>query len=128
MGPLEVLRDSAAQRRLLPWPRAVVGVAALAGGGELLFLVPQQVKASVVAPMALACTFLFAVATTDVAAGVIRTGPSAWAASMLVGSTVVYTVISVLNATAMTMGERAEEIRLLRTVGTKLMRTWCPCQ
>ncbi|MBB6345151.1 FtsX-like permease family protein [Nonomuraea muscovyensis] len=192
VGPLEVLRESAAQRRLLPWSRAVVGVAALAGGGVLLFLVPQQVKASVAAPtalgatmalcvgasalgpvvlrgmgwllgavvawldpgagmlarsslvtqprramaaaspvmltVALACTFLFSVATTDVAAGVIRTGPSAWVAPLLVGSTVVYTVISVLNATAMTMGERAEEIRLLRTVGTtprQLARAVC---
>ncbi|WP_425465359.1 FtsX-like permease family protein [Nonomuraea mesophila] len=62
---------------------------------------------------------LFAAATSDAAAGVVRTGPSAWAAPMLVGSAVVYTVISVLNATAMTMTERAEEIRLLRTLGTK---------
>ncbi|MEU7458692.1 FtsX-like permease family protein [Streptosporangium roseum] len=47
---------------------------------------------------------------------------------LLVGSTVVYTVVSVLNATAMTMGERAEEIRLLRTVGAtprQLARAAC---
>ncbi|MER7362918.1 FtsX-like permease family protein [Nonomuraea wenchangensis] len=182
VGPLEVLRDSAAQRRLLPWPRAAAGGAALAGGGVLLWLVPQLtpkdaapaalgatmalcVGASALGPVAvrgmgwllgalaarldpgagmlarsslitqprramsaaspvmltvaLACTFLFAVATTDAAAGVTRTGPSVWAAPMLVGSAVAYTVISVLNATAMTMAERAGEIRLLRTVGTK---------
>jgi putative ABC transport system permease protein len=32
---------------------------------------------------------------------------------------VAYTVISVLNAMAMSMAERTEEIRLLRSVGTK---------
>ncbi|WP_157570809.1 ABC transporter permease [Microtetraspora malaysiensis] len=182
VGPLEVLRDSAVQRRLLPWPRAVAGGAALAGGAVLLWLVPQVklksaaptalgatmvlcVGASALGPVAvrgmgwllgavaarldpgagmlarsslvaqprramsaaspvmltvaLACTFLFAVETTDAAAGVTRTGPSVWVAPMLVGSAVVYTVISVLNSTAMTMAERAGEIRLLRTVGTK---------
>ncbi|MEV0195068.1 ABC transporter permease [Nonomuraea sp. NPDC050691] len=182
VGPLEVLRESAAQRRLLPWPRAVAGVAALSGGAVLLSLVPQLtpadavpaglgatmalcVGASALGPVALrvlggllgaaaarldpgagmlarsslvtqprramsaaspvmltvalACTFLFAVATSDAAEGVTRTGPAAWAAPVLVGSAVVYTVISVLNATAMTMNERTEEIRLLRTVGTK---------
>ncbi|MEV0352017.1 FtsX-like permease family protein [Nonomuraea sp. NPDC050680] len=182
VGPLEVLRDSAAQRRLLPWTRAVTGAAALAGGTVLLWLVPQVkpkdaaptalgatmvlcVAASALGPVALrgmgwllgavaarldpgagmlarsslvtqprramsaaspvmltvalACTFLFAVATTDAAAGVTRTGPAVWVAPMLVGSAVVYTVISVLNATAMTMAERTGEIRLLRTVGTK---------
>ncbi|GAA3472522.1 hypothetical protein GCM10018965_070750 [Nonomuraea roseola] len=182
VGPLEVLRESAAQRRLLPWSRAIIGAVALAGGVVLLSLVPH-VKASAAVPtglgatmalcvgtsalgpvvlrgmgwllgaavawldpgagmlarsslvtqprramaaaspvmltVALACTFLFAVATADAAAGVTRTGPSAWAAPLLVGSGVVYTVISVLNATAMTMTERTEEIRLLRTVGTK---------
>ncbi|MFI6484281.1 FtsX-like permease family protein [Nonomuraea sp. NPDC050663] len=182
VGPLEVLRESAAQRRILPWPRAVAGVMALAGGGGLLFLVPQ-VKATAAVPaglgaamvlcvgasalgpvvlrgagwlvglvvarfdpgagmlagsslvtqprramaaaspvmltIALACTFLFAVSTGDAADGVVRTGPSAWAAPILVGSAVVYTVISVLNATAMTMAERGEEIRLLRTLGVK---------
>ncbi|MEV0823582.1 ABC transporter permease [Nonomuraea rubra] len=180
-GPLEVLRDSAAQERLLPWPRAVAGVVALAGGGVLVFLVPRLepadavpaglgatmvlcVAASALGPVvlrgigrllgavvagldpgagmlagaslvaqprramsaaspvmltvALACTFLFAVTTSDVAAGVTRTGASAWAAPTLVGSAVIYTVISVLNATAMTMTERAGELRLLRTVGT----------
>lgn len=40
VGPLEVLRDSAVQRRLLPWPRAVAGVVALAGGGVLVSLAP----------------------------------------------------------------------------------------
>ncbi|MBN6051116.1 FtsX-like permease family protein, partial [Nonomuraea sp. RK-328] len=191
VGPLEVLRESAAQRRLLPWPRAVVGVVALAGGAVLLPLVPQVkltaavptalgatmalcVGASALGPVALrgmgwllgavaarldpgagmlarsslvtqprramsaaspvmltvalAGTFLFAVATSDAAAGVTRSGPSAWAAPVLVGSAVVYTVISVLNATAMTMNERTEEIRLLRTVGTKpwqLVRMVC---
>ncbi|WP_188196736.1 ABC transporter permease [Nonomuraea sp. SYSU D8015] len=182
VGPLEVLRENAAQRRLLPWPRAVIGVLALAAGVVLLWLVPQVkpadaaptalgatmvlcVGASALGPVALrgmgrllgavvarldpgagmlarsslvaqprramsaaspvmltvalACTFLFAVATTDAAAGVIRTGPSAWVAPTLVGSAVLYTVLSVLNATAMTMAERADEIRLLRTVGTK---------
>ncbi|WP_345573053.1 FtsX-like permease family protein [Nonomuraea rosea] len=69
--------------------------------------------------VALACTFLFAVTTTDAAAGVTRTGPAVWAALMLVGPALVYTVISVLNATAMTMAERTAEIRLLRTVGAK---------
>ncbi|MEV1001733.1 ABC transporter permease [Nonomuraea sp. NPDC050202] len=181
VGPLEVLRDSAAQRRLLPWPRAVAGVVALGGGGALVFLVPRVepvaavptglgatmalcVGASALGPVvlrgigwllgavvagldpgagmlaraslvaqprramsaaspvmltvALACTFLFAVTTSDVAAGVTRTGASVWAAPTLVGSAVIYTVISVLNATAMTMTERAEELRLLRTVGT----------
>ncbi|MFD9947973.1 FtsX-like permease family protein [Nonomuraea sp. NPDC059023] len=182
VGPLEVLRESAAQRRLLAWPRAAFGGVALAGGIVLLYLVPQ-VKASAAVPaglaatmalcvgasalgpvalralgwlfgavvvrldpgagmlarsslvtqprramaaaspvmltIALACTFLFAVATTDAAADVTRTGPAAWAAPVLVGSAVAYTVISVLNATAMTMAERTEEIRLLRTVGTK---------
>ncbi|GAA0940779.1 hypothetical protein GCM10009560_52310 [Nonomuraea longicatena] len=180
VGPLEVLRESAAQRRLLSWPRAVSGAVALGGGIALLFLVPQVkavaavptglgatmalcVGASALGPVALrgmgrllgavavrldpgagmlagsslvaqprramaaaspamltvalACTFLFAVATGDAAAGVTRTGPSAWAAPMLVGSAVAYTVISVLNATAMTMTERTEEIRLLRTLG-----------
>ncbi|WP_433508544.1 FtsX-like permease family protein [Nonomuraea sp. CA-143628] len=191
VGPLEVLRDSAAQRRLLPWARAVTGAAALAGGTVLLWLVPQVrpkdaaptalgatmvlcVAASALGPVALrgmgwllgavaarldpgagmlarsslvaqprramsaaspvmltvalACTFLFAVATSDAAAGVTRTGASAWAAPMLVGSAVVYTVISVLNATAMSMAERTEEIRLLRSVGTKprqLVRAVC---
>ncbi|MGI5491371.1 FtsX-like permease family protein [Microtetraspora malaysiensis] len=182
VGPLEVLRDSAVQRLLLPWPRAVVGGVALAGGAVLLWLVPQLtpknaaptalgttmalcVGASALGPVAvrgmgwllgavaarldpgagmlarsslvaqprramsaaspvmltiaLACTFLFAVETTDAAAGVTRTGPAVWVAPMLVGSAVAYTVISVLNATAMTMAERAGEIRLLRTVGTK---------
>lgn len=69
--------------------------------------------------VALACTFLFAVSTTDAAAGVTRTGPAAWAAPVLVESAVAYTVISVLNATAMSMAERAEEIRLLRSLGTQ---------
>ncbi|MGR6914412.1 FtsX-like permease family protein [[Actinomadura] parvosata] len=182
MGPLEVLRESAAQRRPLPWPRAVIGVLMLCGGSALAYLVPQvkpvaafptglgaamalSVGASALGPLALAgigwllgavlarldpgagmlaraslitqprramsaaspvmltvalaCTFLFAVATSDAAAGVVRTGASAWAAPMLVGSGVVYSVIAVLNATAMTMTERAEEIRLLRMVGTK---------
>ncbi|MER6950361.1 FtsX-like permease family protein [Nonomuraea sp. NPDC000554] len=182
VGPLEVLRDSAAQQRLMPWPRAALGVVALAGGGVLVWLVPQVkptaavptglgatmalcVGASALGPLvvrgvgwvlaapvawldpaagmlarsalvtqprramsaaspvmltvALACTFLFAVSTSDAAAGVTRTGPSAWAAPMLVGSAVAYTVISVLNATAMSMAERAEEIRLLRSVGTQ---------
>ncbi|GII81510.1 hypothetical protein Sru01_64920 [Sphaerisporangium rufum] len=189
--PLEVLRESAAQRRLLPWPRAVVGAIALAGGIVLLWLVPQvkpvaavpaglgatmalcvgasalgpvalrvmggalgalvawidpgagmPVRASLVTQprramsaaspvmltVALACTFLFAVATGDAATGITRTGPSAWAAPMMVGSAVIYTVISVLNATAMTMAERTEEIRLLRTVGTgprQLVRAVC---
>ncbi|MEV4577131.1 FtsX-like permease family protein [Nonomuraea jabiensis] len=191
VGPLEVLRDSAAQRRLLPWSRAVVGTVALAGGAVLLWLVPQVpmkdavpvalgatmalcVGASALGPVvvrgmgwllgaavarldpgagmlaraslvaqprramsaaspvmltvALACTFLFAVTTSDAVAGVTRTGPSAWAAPMLVGSAVAYTVISVLNATAMTMAERTEELRLLRTVGTgprQLARAVC---
>ncbi|MEV4160316.1 ABC transporter permease [Nonomuraea dietziae] len=182
VGPLEVLRDSAAQQRLLPWSRAVIGAAALACGIVLLWLVPQVkpkdaaptalgatmvlcVAASALGPVAvrglgwllgavaarldpgagmlarsslvaqprramsaaspvmltvaLACTFLFAVATTNAAAGVTRTGPLVWVAPMLVGPAVAYTVISVLNATAMTMAERTEEIRLLRTVGTK---------
>lgn len=181
-GPLEVLRESAAQQRLMPWPRAVVGVTALAGGIVLLTLVPQVkavaavptglgatmalcVGASALGPIllrgmgwilgapaawldpgagtlaraslitqprramsaaspvmlavALACTFLFAVSTSDAAAGVTRTGPSAWAAPVLVGSGVAYTVISVLNAMAMSMAERAEEIRLLRSLGTE---------
>ncbi|GAA2284520.1 hypothetical protein GCM10010149_32490 [Nonomuraea roseoviolacea subsp. roseoviolacea] len=191
VGPLEVLRESAAQRRLLPWPRAVIGVVALAGGGVLLWLIPGLqpknaaptalgatmalcVGASALGPVALrmlglllgavaarldpgagmlagssvvtqprramsaaspvmltvalACTFLFAVATSDAAAGVTRTGEAAWAAPVLVGSAVVYTVISVLNATAMTMDERADEIRLLRTVGigpSQLVRMVC---
>ncbi|MEV0380568.1 FtsX-like permease family protein [Nonomuraea sp. NPDC050643] len=182
VGPLEVLRDSAAQQRLMPWPRAVAGLVALAGGAVLLWLVPQVkpsaavptglgatmalcVGASALGPVvirgiggllgapvawldpgagllarsalttqprramsaaspvmltvALACTFLFAVATSDAAAGVTRTGASAWAAPMLVGSAVAYTVISVLNASAMSMAERSEEIRLLRSLGTK---------
>ncbi|NUW35496.1 ABC transporter permease [Nonomuraea sp. SMC257] len=191
VGPLEVLRESAAQRRLLPWPRAVAGVVALAGGVVLLWLVPELtpkdavptglgatmalcVGASALGPVAmrllglllgavaavldpgagmlagssvvtqprramsaaspvmltvaLACTFMFAVATSDAAEGVTRSGPAAWAAPLLVGSAVVYTVISVLNATAMTMDERSEEIRLLRTVGTgpgQLVRMVC---
>ncbi|MFC4013817.1 FtsX-like permease family protein [Nonomuraea purpurea] len=191
VGPLEVLRDSAAQRRLMPWPRAVVGVLALAGGVVLLRLVPQLnvkdampaglgatmtlcVGASALGPVALrglgwvlgapaawadpgagtlarsalvtqprramaaaspvmltvalACTFLFAIATSDAAAGATRTGPAAWVAPVLVGSAVAYTVISVVNATAMSMAERAEEIRLLRSVGTsprQLVRAVC---
>ncbi|WP_043631041.1 ABC transporter permease [Nonomuraea candida] len=191
VGPLEVLRDSAAQQRLLPWPRAVTGVVALAGGAVVLWLVPQVnersqaptalgatmalcVAASALGPVvlrgmgallgapvawldpgagllarsaliaqprramsaaspvmltiALACTFLFAVTTADVAAGVTRTGPAAWAAPVLVGSAVAYTVISVLNATAMSMAERTGELRLLRSVGTtprQLTRAVC---
>ncbi|GIH47198.1 hypothetical protein Mro03_23770 [Microbispora rosea subsp. rosea] len=69
--------------------------------------------------VALACTFLFAVSTSDAVAGVTRTGPDAWAAPLLVGSAVLFTVVAVLNATAMSMAERAEEIRLLRSVGTR---------
>ncbi|MFD1542398.1 ABC transporter permease [Nonomuraea guangzhouensis] len=181
-GPLEVLRESAAQQRLMPWPRAVTGVVALAGGAVLLWLVPQVkasgtfptgmgatmalcVGASALGPLllramgwtlggpvalldpgagmlarsslitqprramavaspvmltvALACTFLFAVATSDAAAGVTRVGPAAWVAPVLVGSAVAYTVISVLNATAMSMAERAEEFRLLRSAGAQ---------
>ncbi len=182
VGPLEVLRDSAMQRRLLSRSRMVVATVALAGGAVLLWLVPRVkadsavptglaammvlcVAASALGPVllrglggllgapvtwldpgagmlarsalvtqprramsaaspvmvtvALACTFLFAIATSDAAAGVTRSGPSAWAAPLLVGSAVVYTVISVLNATAMSMAERAGEIRLLRSVGMK---------
>ena len=48
-----------------------------------------------------------------------RTGASAWVAPVLVGSAVAYTVISVLNATVMSMAERAEELRLLRSVGAQ---------
>ncbi|MEU4232477.1 ABC transporter permease [Nonomuraea sp. NPDC026600] len=173
---------SAAQQRLMPWPRAVAGVVALAGGVVLLWLVPQVkpsaavptgmgatmalcVGASALGPLllrgmgwmlggpvalldpgtgmlarsslitqprramavaspvmltvALACTFLFAVATSDAAAGVTRIGPSAWVAPALVGSAVAYTMISVLNATAMSMAERAEEFRLLRSAGAQ---------
>jgi predicted lysophospholipase L1 biosynthesis ABC-type transport system permease subunit len=182
VGALEVLRDSAAQQRLLPWPRAVAGVTALAGGAVLLWLVPQVkpvaavptglgatmalcVGASALGPVvvgalgrllgaplawldpgagmlarsallaqprramsaaspvmltiALACTFLFAIETSDGAAGVSRTGAAAWVGPVLVGSAVAYTVISVVNATAMSMAERAAEIRLLRSLGTK---------
>ncbi|MGN9780334.1 FtsX-like permease family protein [Nonomuraea sp. ZG12] len=179
-GPLEVLRESAAQGRLMPWPRAAAGALTLAGGVVLLVLVPQ-VKADAAVPttlgaamalsvagsalgpvllrglglllgapaarldpgpgglamasvvaqprgamsaaspvmltMALACTFLFAVTTLDEAEGVTRTGASAWAAPVLVGAAVAYTVISVLNATAMSMAERAGEMRLLRSTG-----------
>jgi putative ABC transport system permease protein len=179
-GPLEVLRESAAQGRLMPWPRAAAGALTLAGGVVLLVFIPQ-VKADAAVPttlgaamalsvagsalgpvvlrglglllgapaarldpgpgglamasvvaqprramsaaspvmltMALACTFLFAVMTLDEAEGVTRTGASAWAAPVLVGAAVVYTVISVLNATAMSMAERAGEMRLLRSTG-----------
>ncbi|MFG3436183.1 FtsX-like permease family protein [Nonomuraea sp. NPDC047897] len=190
-GPLEVLRDSAAQQRLMPWPRALTGMVALAGGGVLLYLVPRVpaesavptglaatmvlcVGASALGPVllrglgavlgapvarldpgpgtlataslttqprramavaspvmltvALACTFLFAVTTSDAAAGVVRTGPSVWAAPVLVGSAVAYTVISVLNATAMSMSERGAELRLLRSLGItprQLVRAIC---
>ncbi|MFI6296002.1 FtsX-like permease family protein [Nonomuraea sp. NPDC050790] len=182
VGPLEVLRDSAAQRRLLPWPRAVAGGVALVAGGVLVWLVPRVgpgdaaptalgttmvlcVAASALGPVAmrglgwslgglvarldpgagmlarsslvtqprramsaaspvmlsvaLACTFLFAVATTDAAVGVVRSGPSVWVGPLLVGSAVAYTVISVVNAAAMTMAERGGEVRLLRTLGIK---------
>ncbi|MFI7441954.1 FtsX-like permease family protein [Nonomuraea indica] len=191
VGPMEVLRESAAQRRSLPWPRAVVGAAALAGGIALLSLVPRVeaksavpaglgatmalcVAASALGPVALSvigrllgavvtrldpgagtpamaslvtqprramsaaspvmltvalgCTFLFAVATGDAAAGVARTGAAAWVAPLLVGSAMIHTVISVLNATAMTMSERAGEIRLLRALGAaprQLTRAVC---
>ncbi|SEH00236.1 putative ABC transport system permease protein [Nonomuraea solani] len=191
MGPLEVLRDSAVQGRLVPWPRAVAGVVALAGGFALLWLLPQmkataQVPAGLGATMALcvagsalgpvvlrgigallgapvawldpgagmiarsaliaqprramsaaspvmltvalACTFLFAVTTSDAAAGVTRTGAAVWAAPLLVGAAVAYTVIAVVNATALSMAERAAEIRLLRSVGTtpgQLARAVC---
>ncbi|WP_246005181.1 FtsX-like permease family protein [[Actinomadura] parvosata] len=73
----------------------------------------------VVLTVALSCTFLFAVATSDAVAGVTRTGASAWAAPTLVGSAVIYTVVAVLNATAMSVAERGEEMRTLRTVGAK---------
>ncbi|MEU8275587.1 FtsX-like permease family protein [Microbispora bryophytorum] len=182
VGPLEVLRDSAVQQRIMPWPRAALGVTALSGGAALLWLVPRVkpvaalpiglaatmalcVGASALGPLALkaagwtlaapvawldpgagmlarsalvtqprramsvaspvmltvalACTFLFAISTSDAAAGVTRTGPDAWAAPVLVGSAVLFTVVAVLNATAMSMAERAEEIRLLRSVGTR---------
>lgn len=178
--PLEVLRESAAQPRVLPWPRAVAGSAALVGGAVLLYLIPRVpptaalpagfgatmalcVAASALGPVALlgmgwllgavavrfdpgpgelarasvvtqprramsmaspvmltmafACTFLFAIATSDEAAGMTRTGASAWAAPLVVGSATAYTVISVLNSTAMSMAERAGEMRLLRSVG-----------
>lgn len=182
VGPLEVLRDSAAQQRLMSWPRALLGVMALAGGGTLVWLVPEvrpvaavptalgatlalcvggsalgpvvlrgmgwvlaaplawldpaagmlarsalvtqprramSVASPVMLTVALACTFLFAVSTSDAVAGVTRVGPAAWVAPALVGSAVAYTVISVLNASATSMAERAEELRLLRTVGTR---------
>ncbi|MEV4358744.1 hypothetical protein [Nonomuraea sp. NPDC049625] len=40
----------------------------------------MAVASPVMLTVALACTFLFAVATSDAVAGVTRTGPSAWAA------------------------------------------------
>ncbi|GAA3599742.1 hypothetical protein GCM10022419_099570 [Nonomuraea rosea] len=63
VGPLEVLRDSAAQRRLLPWTRAVTGAAALAVGTVLLWLVPQ-VKPKDAAPTALGATMVLCVAAS----------------------------------------------------------------
>ncbi|SDI56704.1 FtsX-like permease family protein [Sinosporangium album] len=180
-GPLEVLRDSAAEQRILPWPRALVGTAALAGGVVLLDLASRQTEgggameiilgavmalcvaasalgtvvvralgyllaapvawldpaagmlaraslatqprraASVASPVmltvALMGTFVFAAATTQTAAGQATMEVGEWIAPALVGSTALYTVISVLNATAMSMSARAQELRLLRSVG-----------
>ncbi|MFC7645643.1 FtsX-like permease family protein [Streptosporangium lutulentum] len=78
--------------------------------------------------IALACTFLFAVATSDAASGIQRTGPDAWGLPVLIGSAVLYTVISVLNSSAMSMGDRADELRLLRAAGitpAQLTRAIC---
>lgn len=71
LGPLEVLRDSAVQRRLVSWPRAVVGVAALAGGVVVLWLVPQ-VKPASQAPTALGATMALCVVASALGPVVLR--------------------------------------------------------
>ncbi|MFC0860775.1 FtsX-like permease family protein [Sphaerimonospora cavernae] len=88
----------------------------------------MSMASPVMLTVAFACTFLFAIATSDEAAGVTRTGVSAWAAPVVVGSAMAYTVISVLNSTAMSMAERAREMRLLRSAGAtpaQLTRAVC---
>jgi predicted lysophospholipase L1 biosynthesis ABC-type transport system permease subunit len=191
VGPLEVLRDSAAQARALPWQRVVVGATALAGGGVLLRVtstasltdaVPLGVvvtmalcvagsafgpvllrvvggllaapiaaldpgpgalaraavtvqprrAAAVASPVmltvALACTFVFAIAIADTSDGRVRAGVQLWAVILLIGTAVVFTMISVLNSTAMSMSTRAPELRLLRSTGAtprQLARALC---
>jgi predicted lysophospholipase L1 biosynthesis ABC-type transport system permease subunit len=191
VAPLEVLRDTAAQARVMTWPRSAVGTAALAGGIALLYItstaaltdaVPLGVvvtmalciagsafgpvllrvagrllaapiavldpgpgalaraavtvqprrAAAVASPVmltvALACTFVFAVGIADASDGRERAGVELWAIVLLIGTAVSYTMISVLNSTAMSMSTRAGELRLLRSTGTtprQLARALC---
>ncbi|MEV4259259.1 FtsX-like permease family protein, partial [Spirillospora sp. NPDC049652] len=84
--------------------------------------------APVMLTMALSCTFLFAVATEDATKGVTRTGAAAWVAPLMVGSAVVFTVIAVVNAAAVAMAGRSENLRLLRLIGAppaQLARAVC---
>ncbi|GAA2907543.1 hypothetical protein GCM10020220_115940 [Nonomuraea rubra] len=71
VGPLEVLRDSAAQERLLPWPRAVAGVVALVGGGVLVFLVPRLEPADAV-PAGLGAAMVLCVGASALGPVVLR--------------------------------------------------------
>jgi ABC-type antimicrobial peptide transport system permease subunit len=78
--------------------------------------------------VALACTFVFAIAIADTSDGRVRAGVQLWALILLIGTAVVYTMISVLNSTAMSMSTRASELRLLRSTGAtprQLARALC---
>ncbi|MFC4906696.1 FtsX-like permease family protein [Actinomadura gamaensis] len=191
MRPLEVLRETHVEKRIMPWPRAAFGATALllglwltsetsrmpykdaeaavfgtamllcAGVGALgpallhglarglgavlvrIDRVPGRLAGSallaapgrawpMVAPvmltMALACTFLFAVSTEDAFKGVSRHGPAAWVAPLMVGSAAVFTVLAVVNASAVAMADRRDGLLLLRQLGAlpaQLVRTVC---
>ena len=87
-----------------------------------------SVASPVMLTVALACTFVFAVAIADTSDGRERAGVQLWAIVLLVGTAVSYTMISVLNSTAMSMSTRAAELRLLRSTGTtprQLTRALC---
>ncbi|MCP2338660.1 FtsX-like permease family protein [Actinomadura rupiterrae] len=106
-----------------PWAGRLARSGLLAAPGRAWSMV-----APVMLTMALACTFLFGVSTGDAFKGVHRHGPSAWVAPLMVGSAVMFTVIGVVNASAVAMADRRDGLRLLRQLGAlpaQLVRTVC---
>lgn len=110
--------------RLTVWALAAPLPALDPGPGELaraaILTQPRRAMSTaspVMLTIAVACTFVFAVATSDEAAGIERTGIEFWSIPLLVGPAVIYTMISVLNSAAVSTGGRAGELRLLRSVG-----------
>ncbi len=109
--------------RLDPTPGRLARAALLTAPGRVWPMV-----APVMLTMALACTFLFAASTEAAFKGITRTGAAAWVAPLMVGSAIVFTVISVVNAAAVAMADQRDSLRLLRQIGAlpaQLVRTVC---